>query len=89
MSNDYTKLLRMRDISDNDIKQEDSFTFFVKAQSDKHGETIYMVYFEKQSLVHASCTCKDYLFRNTPENMDYECKHIGKVRDLLIRRLNK
>jgi hypothetical protein len=89
MSNDLIRLERIRAIPDNAVKQEDSFTFFLVSQSDKNEETIYMVYFKNQSYQNATCTCKDWIFRNTEVSTDYECKHIGKVRDMLFRRLTK
>lgn len=88
MISDLERLKRIRDIPDNAVEQLDIWTFVIKAQSDKHGETSYLVYFSPKSQAY-SCTCRDYLFRNTETSPDYECKHIGKVRDLLTRRLQK
>jgi predicted nucleic acid-binding Zn finger protein len=86
---DLEKLQRIRDISDKDVQQEDSFTFFITSQSDKNKEVIWMVYFPNHSYKQARCTCPDFMYRNNEETPDYECKHIGKVRDMLLRRLNK
>jgi hypothetical protein len=96
MNNDLMRLQRIRDIPDTAVRQEDQYTFYLKSQSDKFGEIEYMVFFmrsinakTREETRRPICTCNDYLFRNTEETTDYECKHIGKVRDLLLRRLNK
>lgn len=80
------KLERIRAIPDTAVTQIDLSTFEIKSQSDKYGEVNYMVYYSARK-TSFSCTCPDYLYRNTEEQPDYECKHIGKVRDLLTRRL--
>lgn len=88
-SEDLIRLQRIRDIPDKAVKDIDIYTFSVDAQSDKHKELKYMVFYSfGQS--RWLCNCKDFLFRSDEAmNPPYECKHIGKVRDLLLRRMNK
>jgi hypothetical protein len=86
MSSDIIKLSRIRDIPDSAVKDIDIYTFSVDAQSDKHKELKYMVFYSfGQS--RWLCNCKDFLFRGDTDN--YECKHIGKVRDMLLKRMQK
>lgn len=89
MISDLEKLQRIRDIPDNAVKQlDDTKRYYeISAQSDKHNEVFYLVSFSIDFKT-AKCTCKDFMFRNTEEKPDYECKHIGKVRDLLLRTIS-
>jgi hypothetical protein len=89
MSSDLTKLQRIKDIPDNAVRELelDGKTFEVKSTTGNK-EILYFVFYST-GLNAWTCTCKDFIFRNTEETPDYECKHIGKVRDLLIRRIQK
>ena len=90
MSSDLLKLDRIRSIKNKDVKHVDTNLWTVTSQSDKHKEVTYSVmYLTGTKLWY--CSCKDFLFKSTEDNPDYECKHIGKVRDMLLKlkRLNK
>lgn len=73
---------RVKEIPNYFIKRIDMFTYEVRSVNPKNqGEVKYMVYDSKS--IGWNCTCKDFIYRNTPESPDYQCKHIIRVQNMI------